>query len=48
MVFKSGTALLDQMTDRMLTHISDAAGYLIETEMPVTAGGIGYQSGYLA
>jgi hypothetical protein len=47
-VFKPGTALLDQITDRMLPHISDAAGYLIETEMPVTAGGIGYQPGYLA
>ena len=31
--FKAGTNTLDQTTDPMLTHISDAAGYLIETVM---------------
>jgi len=32
-VFKPGTGSLDQTSDPMLTHISDAAGYLIETVM---------------
>jgi hypothetical protein len=30
-------AKLDQNTDKQLTHISDALGYLIETEMPARA-----------
>jgi len=43
-VFKPGTGQLDQATDPKLTHISDAAGYLIEREMPVRQSSIGYQS----
>lgn len=31
--WKEGTALLDKDADKMLTHISDALGYMVETEM---------------
>jgi hypothetical protein len=46
-VWKPGTTLLDQTTDPMLTHLSDAAGYLIEREMPLRHGGQGEQPGRL-
>jgi hypothetical protein len=39
-VWTTGTALLDQRTNRMLTHMSDAYGYLVETECGIrTKGG---------
>jgi hypothetical protein len=33
--WSEGSAQLDKKTDAQLTHISDALGYLVETEMPV-------------
>lgn len=46
-VFKPGTGSLDQTTDPMLTHISDAAGYLIESVMGLRQSG-GPRSTYVA
>ena len=42
-VWKPGTTLIDKDTDGQLSHMSDAAGYLIETELPLR-GTIGYRS----
>ena len=44
--WKPATKILDQASDPMLTHISDALGYLIESEMPLRQSGTaGYQPG---
>jgi hypothetical protein len=46
-VWTTGTALLDQRTNRMLTHMSDAYGYLVETECGIRTKG-GPRSTYVA
>lgn len=45
--FKPGTSLLDQVTDPQLTHLSDAAGYLIDAEFGLREAG-GPRSGFVA
>ena len=42
-VWKPGTTLIDKDTDHQLTHISDAAGYLIESELPLR-GTVGFRT----
>lgn len=46
-VFKAGTTALDQSSDPMLTHISDALGYLVETVAGLRQAG-GPRSTYVA
>lgn len=46
--WKAGSSILDQETDRMLTHISDALGYWIEKEASVSRQQGGFRSGFIA
>lgn len=45
--WKEGTTLIDKDSDANLTHLSDAVGYLIDTELGLKAAG-GYRGGYIA
>jgi hypothetical protein len=45
--WKAGSGLLDKDSDRMLTHLSDALGYLVEAEFGLRPAG-GYRSEYIA
>jgi hypothetical protein len=45
-VWKAGTSLIDKDRDRELSHMSDAVGYLIESELPLR-GTVGERSGRL-
>jgi hypothetical protein len=45
--WKPGTALLDQDSDKQLTHISDALGYLCEMEFGIRQAG-GYDPRFIA
>jgi hypothetical protein len=46
-VWKEGSPLLDKDSDGMLTHLSDALGYLVETEFGVRPAG-GYRPEFIA
>ena len=46
--WKQGAAILDQDTDKMLTHISDALGYWIDAEASVSKMDGGPRSSYVA